>query len=213
MNKLSALLALPVVVVALTGCGSGSSTLASSSASSQATTTTPPTPVAPPATATASTTTTATSTVRSARLTAKKAAKPVVTAKTPVTPAAVSVTISARSVPGLGVVLVNADGHTLYTFAPDGRSKVTCTDACAAVWPPVLLGSAASARAAGQVQTPLLSSDPYPSGGRVATYAGWPLYSYVSDTAAGSAAGQALNLNGGLWYAITPAGTIITKKP
>jgi hypothetical protein len=35
----------------------------------------------------------------------------------------------------------------------------------------------------------------------------------VSDTAPGQASGQALNLNGGLWYVISPSGKLITKKP
>ena len=45
------------------------------------------------------------------------------------------------------------------------------------------------------------------------TYAGWPLYTYVTDTTSGQANGQALNLNGGLWYVISPSGKVISKKP
>ncbi len=59
----------------------------------------------------------------------------------------------------------------------------------------------------------LLGSDPDPAGGRVVTYAGWPLYTYVADTSAGAAKGQALNLNGGLWYVLAPSGKVIRKKP
>jgi predicted lipoprotein with Yx(FWY)xxD motif len=116
-------------------------------------------------------------------------------------------------VPGLGVILVNAEGRTLYTFAPDKKSKVTCTSSCAAVWPPVTLTAGGAPAAAKQIKASLLSSDANPSGGKVVTYAGWPLYTYVGDSGPGTAAGQALNLNGGLWYVITPAGTVITKKP
>jgi hypothetical protein len=58
-----------------------------------------------------------------------------------------------------------------------------------------------------------VASDPNPSGGQVATYAGWPLYTYVSDSSPGTASGQALNLNGGLWYVIAPTGTVIHNKP
>jgi predicted lipoprotein with Yx(FWY)xxD motif len=114
-------------------------------------------------------------------------------------------------VPGLGVILVNSAGRTLYTFAPDKKSKVTCVGSCAAVWPPV---SGSGAPAAGKhIQSSLLSSDANPSGGKVVTYAGWPLYTYAGDSAPGTAAGQALNLNGGLWYVITPTGKVLTKKP
>lgn len=121
--------------------------------------------------------------------------------------------ISTGTVPGLGSVLVNAQGRTLYIFAPDKHSKVTCVSACAAVWPPALLASGQKPLAAGHVKQSLLGSDPDPAGGRVITYAGWPLYTYVTDAAPGQAAGQALNLNGGLWYAISPTGRMITKKP
>ena len=41
----------------------------------------------------------------------------------------------------------------------------------------------------------------------------WPLYTYVSDTSAGQAKSQALNLNGGLWYVLAPSGRVIRTKP
>jgi hypothetical protein len=63
----------------------------------------------------------------------------------------------------------------------------------------------------GGVKASLLGSDPDPSGGKVVTYAGWPLYTYVADTGPGAANGQAKNLNGGLWYVISTSGQVITK--
>jgi predicted lipoprotein with Yx(FWY)xxD motif len=118
--------------------------------------------------------------------------------------------ISTASIKGLGTVLVNSQGRTLYTFKPDNAKKVTCTGSCAAVWPPVKVTGKPTA--SGSVKASMLSSDPNPSGGQVATYNGWPLYTYVTDTGAGSARGQALNLNGGLWYVIGPDGNPITKS-
>jgi predicted lipoprotein with Yx(FWY)xxD motif len=113
-------------------------------------------------------------------------------------------------------VLVDGHGRTLYTFAPDHAKKVTCVGGCATVWPPMTSASAsasaAKATTAGQVKTSLVSSDPNPSGGRVVTYAGWPLYTYVGDHGTGSANGQALNINGGYWWVITPAGAVVTKS-
>jgi len=41
------------------------------------------------------------------------------------------------------------------------------------------------------------------------TYDGWPLYSWVGDTAAGKATGQALDANGGYWCVLSPAGKVI----
>jgi len=128
-------------------------------------------------------------------------------------PATGGVKISSRTIPRLGAVLVNAQGRTLYTFAPDKHKKVTCVSACAAVWPPAFVPNGQKPAAAGPVKQSLLASDPDPAGGRVITYAGWPLYTYVTDTAPGQASGQALNLNGGLWYVTSPSGKVITKKP
>ena len=110
-----------------------------------------------------------------------------------------SATVSSGTVAGRGTVLVNGQGQTLYTFEPDKHASVTCVGACASVWPPLQLPAGQTPLAAGAVKQSLLGSDPNPSGGQVVTYAGWPLYTYVADTSAGTAQGQALNLNGGLW--------------
>jgi len=138
------------------------------------------------------------------------ATTPSATTAAPSTSAGTKVTEA--SIAGLGPVLVNAEGKVLYTFAPDHASKVTCVGACAAVWPPLKL-SGSKPVPSGAVEASKLGSAPDPSGGRVVTYAGWPLYTYVADTGPGQAHGQAINLNGGLWYVIDPTGTVIIKKP
>lgn len=123
-----------------------------------------------------------------------------------------TVMVTTATIKPYGTVLVNASGHALYVFAPDKAKKVTCVGACAKIWPPVALSSGAKPTASGGVKASLLGSDPNPSGGRVATYNGWPLYAYVTDTAAGVAHGQGLNLNGGLWYLISPSGKPVIAK-
>jgi predicted lipoprotein with Yx(FWY)xxD motif len=126
---------------------------------------------------------------------------------------ATSVVIATRTLPKLGSVLVNSKGRTLYMFVPDKQKKVTCVSTCAAIWPPVKLAKGAKAVAKGKAKASLLGSDANPAGGRVVTYNRWPLYTYVSDTAPGKATGQALNLNGGLWYVLAPSGKVIRTKP
>jgi predicted lipoprotein with Yx(FWY)xxD motif len=130
-----------------------------------------------------------------------------------VTAARASVTISTKKLPKVGTVLVDSKGRTLYMFVPDKQKKVTCVSACAAVWPPVKLATGAKAKASGQAKASLLGSDTDPAGGRVVTYNHWPLYTYVADSAAGQDKGQALNLNGGLWYVLAPSGKVIKTKP
>lgn len=122
------------------------------------------------------------------------------------------VVISTRRVPGLGTVLVDSRGLTLYMFVPDKRRRVTCVGTCAALWPPVFLPKGAKTAGVKGVKQKLLGSDRDPAGGRVVTYHGWPLYTYVADRKPGMATGQALNLNGGLWYVLAPSGAVIHKK-
>jgi predicted lipoprotein with Yx(FWY)xxD motif len=121
--------------------------------------------------------------------------------------------VQTRKVKGLGKVLVNSRGLTLYMFVPDKRKKVTCKGTCAAVWPPLKLKAGQKPTAGGAAKKSLLGSDKNPSGGRVVTYNRWPLYRYVGDSKPGQARGQALDLNGGLWYVLSPAGKVIKKKP
>lgn len=120
--------------------------------------------------------------------------------------------INTATVTGLGTILVNSQGQTLYMFVPDKQSKVTCVGACASVWPPAALTTGQTAVASGGAKSSLLGSDKNPSGGEVVTYNKWPLYTYVADTAAGTATGQAVNLNGGLWYVMSPSGAVIKTK-
>jgi predicted lipoprotein with Yx(FWY)xxD motif len=129
---------------------------------------------------------------------------------TPSAPATKSVSLSVRTLPNVGAVLVSSEGHTLYTFVPDNHSKVTCVSACAAVWPPLKLASGETAAGSPQLKASLVGSDADPEGGSVITYAGWPLYTYEADGAAGQDNGQALEANGGRWYVIAPSGRVIT---
>ena len=78
---------------------------------------------------------------------------------TTASPATKSIGLAVRTLPTVGAVLVNAEGHTLYTFAPDQHSKVTCVSSCAAVWPPLKLASGETAAGPPQLKASLLGSD------------------------------------------------------
>jgi predicted lipoprotein with Yx(FWY)xxD motif len=98
-------------------------------------------------------------------------------------------------------VLTNAKGRTLYWFAPDTATRSACYGTCAAYWPPVRGAVTAGPGVTGRLGT-ITRSD----GSVQATYDGHPLYTYAGDTGAGQANGNRLNLNGGLWYEVTPSG-------
>jgi predicted lipoprotein with Yx(FWY)xxD motif len=117
-----------------------------------------------------------------------------------------SVVISMHSVGRFGDVLVSNGGYALYMFKPDKKSKVTCIQLCAGIWPPLQVPAGSSVVAGPGVRQSLLSSDPNPDGGRVATYGGWPLYTYDGDALPGQATGQGVNLDGGNWFLMQPSG-------
>jgi predicted lipoprotein with Yx(FWY)xxD motif len=116
-------------------------------------------------------------------------------------------TVQTRTIKKLGTVLVNSKGLTLYMFKPDRQKRVTCKNACARIWPPLKVKVGQKPTAGGAARKKLLGLD-----GRVVTYNRWPLYTYVGDRKPGQATGQAKDLNGGLWYVLSPAGKIIKTK-
>jgi predicted lipoprotein with Yx(FWY)xxD motif len=120
--------------------------------------------------------------------------------------------VKTRNVKGLGVVLVNAKGRTLYVFLPDKQRHVTCTGSCAHYWPPLKWKGSGKPTAGGSAKSKFLGSDKSPAGGKVVTYNKWPLYTYIGDSAAGQATGEGLNASGGKWYVISAAGKLVKHK-
>jgi predicted lipoprotein with Yx(FWY)xxD motif len=110
---------------------------------------------------------------------------------------------------GLGKILIDSRGHTLYLFEHDRTSKSTCTGKCATFWPPLLTTSKAQAGAG--VKASLLGTTRRADGKLQVTYHGHPLYTFVNDTKAGQMAGEAQNAFGGDWYVLSPAGVKIEK--
>jgi predicted lipoprotein with Yx(FWY)xxD motif len=119
------------------------------------------------------------------------------------------ITVTAAPVGTLGTVLETNKGFALYMFAPDAARRVTCTGDCATSWPPLLVHAGQTVAAGPGVRPGLLGTAPDPGGGRVVTYHGWPLYTYLGDTAPGQAAGQSADDNGGYWYVMRPSGQIV----
>ena len=114
----------------------------------------------------------------------------------PVAAADVGSTLKTVKIGGVDV-LANADGLTLYWFAPDTSTSSKCFGSCAIYWPPV-----SGSPAAGPGVTGKLGTIKRPGGGLQATYDGHPLYTYIGDRGPGQANGNDLDLNGGFWYDI-----------
>jgi predicted lipoprotein with Yx(FWY)xxD motif len=126
-------------------------------------------------------------------------------------PASNANTLVAVRATGLGRILVDGQGRTLYLFTKDTGSGSTCFGGCASVWPPVAvhgMPQATAGTSAGDIATITR-----PDGGMQLSYHGHPVYYYVGDRNAGDTAGQNLNQFGGEWYALDPAGNAISSAP
>jgi predicted lipoprotein with Yx(FWY)xxD motif len=117
--------------------------------------------------------------------------------------------IKAAPVSGIGSVLVDGQGITVYMFANDHQgSPSRCYDICAVQWPPLVLPAGVAAPVAGAgIEPRLLGTAPRTDGSVQITYNGWPLYLWPPDRSPGKATGQGLTNAGGRWYVLDPTGT------
>ncbi len=112
--------------------------------------------------------------------------------------------VSVASVPGLGRVLVDSKGFTLYDFHKDKGAKSACYGACAGVWPPLVTDGAPQSE--NGATTSKLGTTKRKDGTMQVTYAGHPLYTYEADTKPGDAKGNDFSSYGAEWYALQPSG-------
>jgi predicted lipoprotein with Yx(FWY)xxD motif len=119
--------------------------------------------------------------------------------------------VQAATVGGLGKILVDGKGITLYMFTLDHRGQPSvCYQFCAVEWPPLTLPSGVTKPIAGPgIKASLLGTTRRSNGQLQVTYDGWPLYLWYGDTVPGSTSGQALANAGGLWYVLRPSGQIV----
>jgi predicted lipoprotein with Yx(FWY)xxD motif len=108
---------------------------------------------------------------------------------------------------GLGEVLVDAKGRTLYVFTKDKDDQSVCSGKCAAAWPALTVTGAATAGTGAQAS--LLSTSKQANGSTQVTYGGKPLYYFAGDAAAGDTKGQGLN---GVWFVVRGDGSLVQSK-
>ena len=109
-----------------------------------------------------------------------------------------------------GTILVAANGKTLYRYTLDSKGVNRCTSnkACAPYWPQLLVKSGAKLAPGSGVNASLLGTIKAAHGMRQVTYAGFPLYYFSGDKAAGQVNGQAFESQ---WYVVDTKGNTVTK--
>ena len=121
---------------------------------------------------------------------------------------------SIASVSGVGSVVVDGRGRTIYILTSGSKTNVPCNDAsgCTKLWPDLPLPNGASAAMAGTgVKASLLGTKKLSDGETYPTYNGWLMYEYAADTGPGQAKGQGIKSFGGTWYVLNASGTPVTS--
>jgi predicted lipoprotein with Yx(FWY)xxD motif len=114
--------------------------------------------------------------------------------------AGTAATISVGSASGVGKILVDSSGMTLYYFEKDqkGSGKSKCEGACAGAWPPLTTSGAPEPMSG--VNSSMLGTIERTDGTMQVTYAGWPLYTFVEDKKPGEDNGTDSKAFGASWY-------------
>ena len=125
------------------------------------------------------------------------------TAATPKTSSGASATVGVAN-SGLGSILVDSTGRTLYLFKADVGTNSACTGACATAWPPLLAKGTPTAGTG--LTASRLGTIARSGGNHQVTYNGHPLYLFIKDTKPGQTTGQGVTAFGAPWFALTPSG-------
>jgi predicted lipoprotein with Yx(FWY)xxD motif len=113
-----------------------------------------------------------------------------------------ALSVQTDSISGIGNVLANSAGLTLYHNTKESGSTIVCTGGCVSVWPPVLV-SGSLPQDTGMIKG-TFGTIMRPDGSTQLTINGMPLYTYSGDSGSGQASGQGIQ---GVWFAVTPSGT------
>ena len=118
-------------------------------------------------------------------------------------------TVVSTAKTSLGRVIVKSNGHTLYLFGKDRNSKSACSGQCAVFWAPLI--TSGKPRVKGGAKASFIGTTRRADGRLQVTYNHHPLYTFAKDTKAGQTNGEGVNAFGGVWDAVSPAGTKIVK--
>lgn len=107
-----------------------------------------------------------------------------------------------------GRMLVGPNGRTLYRYTVDSKGVNRCTKVpiCAKYWPQLLVKAGAKPTAGAGVKASLLGTIKAAHGKAQVTYAGFPLYYFAGDKAAGATSGQGFQSQ---WYVVNTKGALV----
>jgi len=125
-----------------------------------------------------------------------------------------STSFSTANVSGVGTVVVDGSGKTVYVLTTDGKTNLPCTDGsgCTGLWPDLPLPDGSSGAKAGTgIDASLLGTKKSSDGEAYPTYNGWLMYEYSGDSGPGHSNGQGIKSFGGTWYVLDSSGNPVTS--
>ena len=114
-------------------------------------------------------------------------------------------TVKVATVPGVGAVLVDTAGKTLYTLTDANGAAVACTGQCAAAWPPAMAPATAKVKAPKGVKSLSATTDTHQ-----VTWKDLPLYTFAGDPGPKTANGEGIASFGGTWHVVKVGKTAST---
>ena len=114
-----------------------------------------------------------------------------------------STSLTAKTLPRMGNVVVDSGGWTLYRFDQDTSNppKSNCNAECAKQWPPILTGDGAPQIAG--IDKNKVGTVTREDGSKQLTIGGWPVYRFAADGKAGVWKGQAVK---NVWWVVSNDG-------
>jgi predicted lipoprotein with Yx(FWY)xxD motif len=117
-------------------------------------------------------------------------------------------TVKTAEIEGLGDVLVDAEGMTLYEYTPDEGTTSNCYGECASFWPPLM--AKGNPTGGEGVMSSALGTTERKEGTMQVTYHGHPLYTFAEDKEPGEANGNEFE---GIWFVLNQAGAPVKGQP
>ena len=124
--------------------------------------------------------------------------------------------LSARKLPGVGMVLVDRSGKTVYSPLQEAHGKILCTGSCLGFWFPVSVAAGAQPQAAPGMTGTLGTIHRSDDGLTQLTYNGRPLYTFRLDQGPGQLHGSNFSDQFGgtsfTWHVVAASGAVSSSS-
>jgi predicted lipoprotein with Yx(FWY)xxD motif len=117
-------------------------------------------------------------------------------------------TVRAFKSSSFGMVLAASNGHTVYRYTVDSKGVNRCSSnaTCNKFWPALLVKAGVKPTGGSGASASLVGTIKAAHGMAQVTYAGFPLYYFAGDKAAGQTKGQGFE---GKWYVVNTKGALV----